>query len=110
MDANEFENLAEETLEHLFDAIDDAIGDDVDVDFDNAVLTLELEDGRQYIINKNAAAKEIWVSSPLSGAAHYAYNLEAGNWVSTRDGAVLCDVLAGELSAISGQSLDLSQT
>lgn len=108
MDASEFEDLAEKTLERLFDAIDDAIGDDADVDMQGAVLTIELEDGRQYVINKNAAAQEIWVSSPVSGAAHYAYNEDADAWVSTRDRRLLSDTLAAELGEATGASVDLS--
>lgn len=108
METSAFEALAEETLERLFDALDGAIGDDADVDFEGGILTVELEDGRQYVINKHAASQEIWVSSPLSGAAHYAYDLEAGTWVSTRGGNVLGETLGAEFSKISGQSLSLA--
>lgn len=106
MDATEFENLAEETLENLFDAIDEAIGDDADVDFDNGILTVELEDGRQYVINKHAPNQQIWLSSPISGAAHYEHDGAA--WVSTRGGDALLDVLGAELSQIAGQSVSLT--
>lgn len=34
MDVSEFEDLAEKTLEGLFDALDEAIGDDADVDIE----------------------------------------------------------------------------
>lgn len=108
MDVSDFERLAEETLDGLFEAIDAAIGDSVEVDFDNGILTIELEGGRQYVINKHAPTQELWVSSPLSGAAHYAYNPEAAAWVSTRGDAVLATVLAAELSEVSGQSVDLA--
>lgn len=108
MDSSAFEDLAEETLERLFGALDEAIGDDADVDFEGGILTIELEDGRQYIINKHAASQEIWVSSPVSGAAHYAYDMEAGAWVSTRGGGVLSQTLAAELHQITGQSVVLA--
>ena len=108
MDATEFENLADETLENLFEAIDDAIGGDADVDFENAILTIEWEDGRQYVINKHAPNKQIWLSSPVSGAAHYAFDLEAGTWVSTRGGEALLDVLGAELSQLAGQKVSLA--
>ena len=107
MDANEFENLAEQTLENLFEALDESIGDVVDVDFDNGVLTMELEDGRQYIINKHAPNQEIWLSSPLSGAAHYACG-EANVWTSTRGNEALNDVLAAEFKQITGQIINLN--
>jgi len=107
MDATQFENLAAKTLENLFDAIEDAIGDDADVDFDNGILTVELEDGRQYVINKHTPNKQIWLSSPISGAAHYEYGEDVGAWVSTRGGDALLDVLNGELSQIAGEDVTL---
>ena len=107
MEESAFAALAEETLERLFDALDEAIGADADVDFESGIVTIELEDGRQYVINKHSASQEIWVSSPVSGAAHYAFNLEAGTWVSTRGGEVLHATLGAELGAISGRTLTL---
>lgn len=108
MDSSAFDDLAEETLERLFGALDEAIGDDADVDFEGGILTIELEDGRQYIVNKHAASQEIWVSSPVSGAAHYAYNMDGGTWVSTRGGGVLSQTLASELHQITGQDVVLT--
>lgn len=108
MESQEFEALAAETLETLFDALEDAIGDAVDVDLEGSILTIELEDGRQYIINKHAPSREIWVSSPVSGAAHYRFEREAGAWVSTRDGSVMMETLAGELSTATGESVNLA--
>ncbi len=107
MEESAFEELAGETLEHLFDALDEAIGGDADVDFEGGILTIELEDGRQYVINKHTASQEIWVSSPVSGAAHYAYDLEAGTWLATRSAEVLSKSLSAELSTLSGQSVQL---
>jgi len=108
MDVSDFEDLAEEALNGLFEALEAAIGDIVEVDFDNGILTIELEDGRQYVINKHAPTQELWVSSPISGAAHYAYNQDRGGWVSTRGAAVLVTALAAELSEVSGQSVNLA--
>jgi len=108
MDATEFEGLAEKTLENLFDAIDEAVGDSVEVDFENGILTIELEDGRQYVINKHAPNMQIWLSSPISGAAHYKYDADAEAWVSTRNSDVLLEVLSTELSSLSGVSVSLA--
>lgn len=106
MDVNEFENQAEQTLEDLFEALDEAIGDVVEVDFDNGVLTLELEDGRQYIINKHAPNQEIWLSSPLSGAAHYKCKAN-DEWTSTRGDASLKGVLVAEFKTLTGRDVKL---
>ncbi len=101
MDVSEFEDMADETLERLFDVIDAALGDEADVDFDNGILSVELKDSRQYVINKNAPVRQIWVSSPLSGASHYRFDTQSGTWVSTRSTDGLLAVLSGEFSKIS---------
>ena len=66
-----FETIAEKTLNILLDRIDDVLGDEFDVDLNGGILNIELENGSQYVINKNAPNYEIWMSSPLSGASHY---------------------------------------
>lgn len=107
MEPSAFADLAEETLERLFDALDSAIGDNADVDFENGIVTVELEDGRQYVINRHAASQEIWVSSPLSGAAHYAFDQEVATWRSTRGGDVLRQSLQRELRQLFGAEITL---
>jgi len=107
MDARAFEDLAEETLERLFELLDEAIGDDADVDLEGGILTVELEDGRQYVINKHTASQEIWVSSPLSGAAHYGHNVEAGAWIATRSGDVMSQSLGTEFSQLFAKPVSL---
>lgn len=107
MDAQAFEDLAEQTLERLFEALDEAIGEVADVDQEGAMVTIELEDGRQYVINKHAPNQEIWVSSPISGAAHYGFNEDAGTWVSTRDATVMMEMLSQELAQATGQTVEL---
>jgi len=109
MDATAFENLANETLERLFDAIEDALGDDGEVDFENGILTVELSDGRQYVINKHAQNQQIWLSSPISGAAHFKFDDTQNTWVSTRNEAVFLDVLSAEMSALSDSRVEFSR-
>ena len=60
------------------------------------ILTLALEQGGQYVINKHGPNKEIWVSSPVSGAAHFKH--ADGRWTSTRNPDTdLHRLLEGEL-------------
>jgi len=105
MNASEFEDKAEHTLEDLFDAFDEAIGDVVEVDFDNSVLTFELQDGRQYVLNKHAPNQELWMSSPVSGAAHFAYDSGQDSWKSTRGGESLWTILGAELKQLTGKNV-----
>lgn len=106
LDEGRFSTLAGETLERIGDAVDEALGDDIDVELQGGILTLALESGGQYVINKHAPNKEIWMSSPISGATHFGY--AEGKWVSTRDASlVLEEVLAAELKAKFGVAVEL---
>lgn len=106
LDESRFASLADEVLERLGDAIDDALGDKIDVDLQGGILTLVLSGGGQYIINKHAPNREIWMSSPVSGAIHFGYR--DGRWISTRDETlVLEDVLGGELKTKYGLAVVL---
>lgn len=113
MDETRFATLADATLMYLFEAIDGAAGDELEVDLGEGILTIELEDGGQYVVNKHAPNRQIWVSSPVSGAHHFGYDETAASWVDTRaassEEAVVLEVILGrELSAALGRELDLA--
>ena len=109
MDSPAFEKLANATLKDLLSAIEDAIPDAIeDIDLQGSVLTIELIDGGTYVINKHAANQEIWLSSPRSGAAHYAFNEASGSWQPTRGGTDLHTTLSAELGAIAGEAIELA--
>ncbi len=78
------------------------MGENADVDFDNGILSIELSDARQYVISKNTPVRQIWLSSPLSGASHYAFDRKSGTWISTRNDDILTTLLSGEFSQLSG--------
>ncbi len=104
MDDSTFESLADRTLAGLQAGIEAAL-DDADVDLRGGILTIELEDGRQYVINKHTPNRQIWVSSPLSGASHFAYDPATKRWRSTRGEALLHDLLATELATVTGRDV-----
>jgi frataxin len=106
MDDSAFESLAEETLARLQAQIEEA-ADEIDVELRGGILTLELEDGRQYVINKHTPNRQIWLSSPVSGAAHFVHDPQAGVWRSTRGEVLLHPLLAAELSQLTGQTVEL---
>ena len=100
MDQPEFDALARATLDRLAERIEAAL-DDADVEFRDGVLTVELADGRTYVINRHAPNRQIWVSSPVSGAHHFD-PAPGGGWVSSRGGATLEALLAAELGLAPG--------
>lgn len=105
MDERAFEGLASATLGRLAERIEDAIGDDADVELSGGILTIDLDAGGQFVVNKHAPNRQIWLSSPVSGASHYGWSGEA--WMSTRGPERLEAVLAAELARLTGATLDL---
>jgi frataxin len=103
-DGEIFETIAEKTLNILLDRIDEVLGDTFDVDLNGGILNIELENGTQYVINKNAPNYEIWMSSPLSGASHYYLDEDLETWVDTRSGDKFFKKLSEELSQCAGKS------
>lgn len=110
MNQVDFERQAGQILESLFERIEEQLGDWLEVDLEGGILKLELPDGGTYIVNKHAPNREIWLSSPKSGAWHFSL-AEAGRWRSTRPGvdgrADFLVLLSGELAAASGRDVVL---
>ncbi|MGE5502786.1 MAG: iron donor protein CyaY [Actinomycetota bacterium] len=101
LDESRFHALADKTLEGLADAIDEALGDRLEVELDHGVINITLEDGGQYVINKHGPMRQIWLSSPVSGAAHFDWT--GTDWRSTRDPAVeLVATIVAEIEAKTG--------
>ncbi|MCC8417068.1 MAG: iron donor protein CyaY [Rickettsia endosymbiont of Bryobia graminum] len=80
MDDTRFLKLASQTIARIAEIIEkeDPEGH-IDVDFQGDILNLTTDQGI-YVINKHSAAKEIWLSSPISGPYHFYYN--EGKWQS----------------------------
>lgn len=104
-----FEAQAEQTLQLLLTGLE-AMADrhqqagaagDYEVDWGHDVLTLTLPNGRQYVINKHRASQQIWVSSPISGGWHFAWDAGSASWQSTRTSQELLALLLAELPDLS---------
>ena len=106
LDESAFHAAADATLSAMMETIEDALGDVLDVDMDGAILTIELDSGGCYVINKHASSRQIWMSSPVSGATHFGYCAEKG-WLSTRSDESLAGMLAVELAAATGKAVNL---
>lgn len=105
MDEREFEALAAQALERIERALDES---GLDADFElkeGGVLELEFVDGSKIIVNRHAAAREIWVAA-RAGGFHFRWDGSA--WRDTRDGAELFAALSRLVSAQSGTGVILS--
>jgi frataxin len=95
--------MSDSAFETLADSLLEALEEGLDGELQGGVLTVEGEAGT-WIVNKHAATRQVWLSSPKSGARHYAFEQGSGLWQDTRGGADLLSTLSGELGvALSWQ-------
>ena len=105
MDERQFEALAGEALRSIERALDQS-GVDADVELkEGGGLELELGNGSKIIVNRHAAAREIWVAA-RSGGFHFRWDGAA--WRDTRDGTELFAALSKLVSAQSGTGVILA--
>jgi CyaY protein len=101
----EFESLADAALAAVERALERA---NLDVDVQSkggGVLEIEFADGSKVIVNRHAAAREIWVAAK-SGGFHFR---RAGHaWRDTRDGTELFAALSKIVSAQGGTPVILA--
>ena len=104
MDDKEFDQRANETLEWIDGALENC---GVDLDLNQSaggVLEVEFPDGSQLIINRHAAAREIWVAA-RSGGFHFRF--DGTDWVDTRSGEPLVAALSRLVSLQAQQPVAL---
>jgi len=58
-----------QTLLEFFEELEES--QDISVELDSGVLSLIMPDDKEYIINKHTPSRQIWVSSPYSGAGYF---------------------------------------
>src|SRR5437667_9239421 len=102
MDEREFDVLATQTLQRIERALDES---GIDADFElkeGGVLELEFDNGSKIIVNRHAAARQIWVAARAGG---FHFRWDGAVWRDTRDGTELFAALSKAVSAQSGQAV-----
>lgn len=106
MNESEFQEIAEQTIEDIQDAIDDS-GADVDYDEIGGVLTLEFEDGSKIIFSKQGAMNQLWMAAK-SGGFHFDYNEEAEHWIcDSGDNEEMYEMLSRLSTEQAGEDIKL---
>ncbi|GMM34927.1 ferroxidase [Saccharomycopsis crataegensis] len=98
----EYHKKSDLYLESLVDQLE-ILGEtyrEIDVDYSEGVLNMELPPLGDYCINKQPPNKQIWSSSPVSGPNRY--DLIKGKWISLRDGSSLTKILEDEIKQATG--------
>ena len=98
----EFERLASQALERVEAALE-ASGIDADFELkEGGVLEIEFADGSKIIVNRHAAAREIWVAARAGG---FHFRWDGAAWCDTRGGSELFGALSKLVSAQGGEAV-----
>jgi frataxin len=105
MDDTAYHRISEDMFNGLLFALEphDESGV-IEVECQAGILTIGLRSGKQIVVSKHAASREIWLASPLAGGLHFSH---AGGAWALADGRTLGAVLAAELKQLAGLDIDL---
>jgi len=99
---SQFEALATRALERVEAALE-ASGIDADFELkEGGVLEIEFTDGSKIIVNRHAAAREIWVAARAGG---FHFRWDGAVWRDTREGSELFGALSKLVSAQGGDAV-----
>jgi len=108
MNESEFQEIADQTIEDIQDAIDES-GADIDYDEIGGVLTLEFEDGSKIIFSKQGAMNQLWMAAK-SGGYHFDFNEDSELWIcDSGDNEDMYSMLSRLASEQAGEEVVISQ-
>ena len=103
MNESDFDKRATDTLLRIEQAIEES-GADIDFEAAGGILTLAFGNGTKIIINKQGAAKQIWVAAKSGG---FRYGFVDGRWINDQGGGELMRELSRFVREQSGEEVDL---
>ena len=69
-----------------------------EINFSNGVLTIDMADGRSYVLNRQTPNLQVWLSSPISGPQRFEYELDSELWLQIRSKDELIELLNSEFN------------
>lgn len=103
MNESEFDKKATDTLLTIEQAIEES-GADIDFEAAGGILTLEFANGTKIIVNKQGAARQIWVAAKSGG---YHYGFVDGQWINDQGGGELMRELSRFIREQSDEEVNL---
>lgn len=98
MDEKHYHAIADATLMHCFDQLDDAYekGTLDELELESGVLTIKTMTGRSFVLSKHGPSMQLWFASPISGGLHFRLNESERCW-ELPDGRTLYEVVRSDL-------------
>jgi frataxin len=90
----EFNNLAQIELSKLYELlVRPSKYNDLDIELTDNIIYITLPTDRQYVINKHYPSRQIWLSSPVSGASYYNYDLGQNKFINKNQETLIEKIL-----------------
>jgi frataxin len=90
----EFNNLAQIELSKLYELlVQSSKYSDLDTELTDGIIYITLPNDKQYVINRHGPSKQIWLSSPVSGAGYYSYDLQQNKFTNKENQALIDKIL-----------------
>lgn len=98
---------ADACLRKLLSKLDQLDPDELEADLSGGVLRISFSDGRNCVVNRQAAANQIWMAEGAT-AWHFMFDARSGAWLDTKARGSLEAVLATLVAKKLGRAVDLS--
>ncbi len=100
MDEKRYHAIADATLAHCCDQLEDAYesGALTELDLQGGILSIQAQSRRIYLLSKHAPSLQLWLASPVSGGLHFTFDEGEQRWCLP-DGRLFYDILRAELKA-----------
>lgn len=102
----DFLRRADQCLQSIQAALDTFDPDELEADLGSGVLRISFADGRNCILNRQAAAHQIWLAEGAS-AWHFVHDPATDEWMDTKGRGALRTVLAEALGRRLGRPIRL---
>ncbi len=100
-----FQSQADECLRSLQLRLDAFDPDELEADLASGVLKIAFADGRTCVLNRQSAARQIWMAE---GASAWHFHPEpSGQWMDTKGRGELRSILAGVIGRRLGRSFSI---
>ena len=106
MDESTFNQMVDEVIEQLEEAIDDSLAD-IDYDTVGGILTLMFENESKIILNRQTPVKQIWVATK-GGGFHFDYDPDSESWLNDNDKQELFEALSEYCTEQAGTDVNLN--
>ena len=104
MDAKEYQQRADACLAQVADWLESFDPDEVDYSTTDGVVTIEFPDRVRYVLNRQAAASQMWFAA---GARAWHYDHKDGEWRCDKDDHELNGRISEAVSEKLGRTVSL---